>query len=379
MKFCTISSFPPRHCGIAEFHQDLMAELLSLLPPGSLISVAINEGDSLVNNYPPDVKFQIRKSNRDDYFKAATFINQEKPDVVLLQHEFGLFGGYSGKYALDLIENIERPIICILHTIPIKTHAHKPIAKKNFFLKANPHVKKFIVIAPEGKTKLVSYGISPRKIQVISHGAPDILPYNRPNLRQELALPEKSFLVLIFGLVHYSKGIEYAILAMKELVRKKLNCQLLINCDPLRGKENEKYTFYLQSLIKKFHLSKNVFFRKEFLSKEKLYAYINASDIGILPYIHYSYISSGVLSFFVAAAKPIITTRFAYASYLLPKDSTSFVPFKNSRAISQAIYRLATDKSYYLAIKEKLMVLRQSILWENKAKEYLRVIKEMID
>lgn len=378
MKFCTISSFPPKHCGIAEFHQDLMAELLPLLSPGSLISVAINEGDSFMNNYPPDVKFQIRKSNRDDYFKAAAFINEEKPAIVFLQHEFGLFGGYSGKYALDLIQNIHQPIICVLHTIPIKTHAHKPIAKKNFFLNANPHVKKFIVIAPEGKTKLVSYGISPGKIRVINHGAPDILSYNRPNLRQELALPEKSFLVLIFGLVHYSKGIEYAILAMKELVRKKLNCQLLINCDPLRGKENEKYIFYLQSLVKKLNLSKNVFFRKEFLSKGKLYAYINASDIGLLPYISKNYISSGVLSFFIAAAKPVITTRFAYASYLLEKDSATFVPFRNSQAISQAIYRLTTDRSYYEAIKEKLMILRQSILWENKAKEYLKVIQKII-
>jgi len=377
MKLCTISSFPPKHCGIAEFHQDLMLELLPLLSPGSLISVAINESNGFMNNYPPDVKLQIRKSNRDDYFKAAAFINQEKPDVVLLQHEFGLFGGYSGKYALDLIQNIERTIICVFHTIPIRTGAHKPIAKKKFFLAANPHVKKFIVIAPEGKKKLISYGISPGKIQVISHGAPDILSYNRPNLRQELALPEKSFLMLIFGLLHHSKGIEYAILAMKELVRKKLNCQLLINCDPLRGKENEKYIFYLQSLVKKLNLSKNVFFRKEFLSKGKLYAYINASDIGLLPYISKNYISSGVLSFFVTAAKPVITTSFAYAAYLLPKDFAAFVPFKNSQAIAQAIERYMTDKAYYQSIRGKLLQLKSSILWENKAKEYLQVIEEV--
>jgi len=378
MKLCTISSFPPKHCGIAEFNHDLLEELLPILRPNKLISMAINKNDNYVNNYPQDVKFQIRKNIHPDYFKVAALINQENPDVVLLQHEFGLFGGYSGKYALDLIQNIDRPIICVLHTIPVKMDAHKPIAKKNFFLKANPHVKKFIVIASEGKTKLVSYGISPEKIQVISHGAPDILSYNRPNLRQELALPEKSFLILIFGLVHHSKGIEYAIVAMKELVRKKLNCQLLINCDPLRGKENKKYIFYLQSLIKKFHLSKNVFFRKEFLSKEKLYAYINASDIGILPYIHKSYISSGVLSFFVAAAKPVITTPFAYAASLLPKDFTTFVPVKNSQAITQAIERYMIDKVYYEAIRTKLFSLRKSILWSQKAKEYLKVIQEVV-
>src|SRR3989344_4515407 len=130
MKLCTISSFPPKHCGIAEFNHDLLEELLPILRPNKLISMAINKNDNYVNNYPQDVKFQIRKNIHPDYFKVAALINQENPDVVLLQHEFGLFGGYSGKYALDLIQNIDRPIICVLHTIPVKMDAHKPIAKK---------------------------------------------------------------------------------------------------------------------------------------------------------------------------------------------------------------------------------------------------------
>ena len=373
-----VSSFPPKHCGIAEFNHDLMEELLPLLLTTQLVSIAINKDNKLVNNYSADVKFQIRRNVQQDFIRAAAFINQEKPNIVLLQHEFGLFGGGNGKYAFDLIQNIKRPIICVLHTIPIKTDAHRPVARKFFFLKINPYIKKFIVITPEGKSKLVSFGISAGKIQVINHGAPDILAFNRFNLRQELALPEKAFLVLVFGLVHPSKGIEYAILAMKEAVKKKLNCQLLINCDPLREKENDKYISYLQLLIKKNNLSKNVFFRKEYLSRKELYDFINVSDVGILPYVHKSYISSGVLSFFLAAAKPVITTRFAYASYLLPENSTTFVSFRNSRAISQAIEKLATDRQYYDSIKAKLMVLRQSILWKYKAKEYLAVIKEMM-
>ena len=85
MKFCVISSFPPKHCGIAEFNQDLMVELLLLLSLASqLVSVAINEGDEFINSYPVDVRFQIRKNYLTDYLKAADFINSIKPDVVLL-------------------------------------------------------------------------------------------------------------------------------------------------------------------------------------------------------------------------------------------------------------------------------------------------------
>ena len=378
MKFCVISSFPPKHCGIAEFNQDLMVELLPLLSLPQLVSVAINEGDEFINSYPVDVRFQIRKNYLTDYLKAADFINSIKPDVVLLQHEFGLFGGYCGKYALDLIQNINKPIICILHTIPIKKYAHKPITKKIFFLGANPRVKKFIVIAPEGKTKLVSYGISPGKITIISHGAPDISTLKSFKLHQELNLTPNDFIVFSFGLLHPRKGLDYAILAMKDIARKKINCRLVIYALPLRGKDNEAYFLKLKSLIRTLHLEQHIFFKRAYLSKEQLYACINACDVGILPYTYKSYISSGVLSFFSAALKPVITTHFPYADYLLNQDSTYFVPNRNSRAITEGIIKYMTDKSFYQSVTANLLRLKPSILWKNKAKEYLQIINEVI-
>lgn len=378
MKLAVISSFPPKKCGIAEFNQDLMAELLPLLNPVELYSVAVNEGDDWVNGYPKDVVFQIRKNKREDYFQAAELINRTNPDIVLFQHQFALFGGFCGKFALDLINNINRPLICVVHTIPVRADAHKPINKREFFVRSAPKVDQFVVFTLDGKRKLTDYGITNEKISVIDHGAPDILAYEPSNIRRELGIAPDEFFIFSFGLLQKGKGLDYVIKAMPAVARRNLNCRLVIVATPLRGPENEEYFQELQALIATLNVGKYVLFKRGFLSKERLYAYINACDAGVLPYVYKSYISSGALSFFTAAAKPVITTRFAYASYLLSEDAAAFVPFKNSRAIGQAICRLATDKSYSASIQAKLMILRQSILWENIAKQYLRVIRKII-
>ncbi|KKW10189.1 MAG: Glycosyl transferase group 1, partial [Microgenomates group bacterium GW2011_GWC1_49_7] len=286
MNLCVVSSFPPKQCGIAEFNQDLMTELLPLLPPSQLVSVAINEGDEFVNGYPADVKLQIRKNYPADYLKAADFINNLKSDVVLLQHQFALFGGFCGGYALDLIRKLDRPVICVVHTVPVRSDAHKPITKKKFFFQAAPKIRQFVVFTPEAKRKLLSYDIASEKITVIDHGAPDILSFKSTDVRHSLGLKPNEFMIFSFGLLQKGKGLDYAIGAMEEMAKQKLNCRLVILATPLRGDENEQYFLKLKSLIKTLHLGQYVLFQRVYLSKEQLYAYINACDIGLLPYVY---------------------------------------------------------------------------------------------
>lgn len=54
----------------------------------------------------PLVKATIRRNNAMDYYAAAEYINGVA-DVVVLQHEFGIFGGNSGSLILCLINALE--------------------------------------------------------------------------------------------------------------------------------------------------------------------------------------------------------------------------------------------------------------------------------
>ena len=38
-------------------------------------------------------------------------------DVVLLQHEYGIFGGRDGEYVLSFAEELAQPLVVTLHTV----------------------------------------------------------------------------------------------------------------------------------------------------------------------------------------------------------------------------------------------------------------------
>ena len=69
-------------------------------PPDSV--VAINDGQSSYP-YPERVRFEISEGDLASYRAAAGFLNAEDVDLVCLQHEYGIFGGKSGNYIIELL------------------------------------------------------------------------------------------------------------------------------------------------------------------------------------------------------------------------------------------------------------------------------------
>ncbi|MER3465883.1 MAG: glycosyl transferase family 1, partial [Armatimonadota bacterium] len=67
--------------------------------------------------YPPEVAFEIRKQELEDYLVAAEFLNRAPVDVVSIQHEYGIFGGKDGEHVLDLAKRVHKPILLTLHTV----------------------------------------------------------------------------------------------------------------------------------------------------------------------------------------------------------------------------------------------------------------------
>ncbi len=378
MKIAIISSYPPRYCGVAEFNQDLVQQFREIDKSILITAIALNQGDEIISDYPNEVVKQIRKNQLADYLIAADYINSTQAEVVCLQHEFGLFGGFAGKYALELIKRIKKPIICILHAVPMRSDTHKPISRAKFFKQAAPYVSKFIVTMPDISEKLLKYGVKQSQIEVIEHGAPDILSRHTSDLRKRLNLPQDRFLLLNFGLLRKSKGIKYIVEALKLLRDKQIKCSFVFVAGYSNSKDNKTYFDGIMALIKKYDLEgEYIILCKKYLEKKELYDYINACDIGVLPYTYMSHVSSGVLSFFVSALKPVITTKFAYATYLLSNKSAYFVATRNSKAIAKGITQLMNNSTLYMDIVKNLKPIKERISWHNKALQYLDILNEV--
>jgi len=102
MRVIYVSTYIPQKCGIATFTKDVTTAI-NMLNPYALaeIMVIVKEGEENLE-FPWEVKYKIQRNNLESYKQAANYINNSGCDVVLIEHEFGIFGGNFGAFALIL-------------------------------------------------------------------------------------------------------------------------------------------------------------------------------------------------------------------------------------------------------------------------------------
>jgi len=231
-----------------------------------------------------------------------------------------------------------------------------------------------VVVIETAAKRLVSvYKIPKEKIVVIPHGVPDI-PYGPTAYHKKDLGLEKNIIISSFGLINPGKGLEYAIKAMAAIVKKYPKVKYLIlgethpNLVKLYG---EKYRRQLEKLVRKLKIGKYIHFENRYLDLDELVQYLHATDIYITPYLDPRQISSGTLAYAVGAGKPCIATPYLYAKEVLGKGRGLIVPFRNARAISQAILHLLDKPADKKRIEQKTYLYGRAMTWANVALKYL--------
>ncbi len=105
-----IGNSQPRQCGIATFTNDLATALASVYPEVAWPIVAMNDTPQGYA-YPPIVRLTIDQSDPAAYLRAADTLNRSGVELVLLQHEYGIFGGSAGDYLLPLLRRLRMPVV----------------------------------------------------------------------------------------------------------------------------------------------------------------------------------------------------------------------------------------------------------------------------
>src|SRR3954468_14459423 len=104
MRAAIVSTYPPRACGIGTFAADVRAGLLGLDEVAHVERVVIVDEPSRPQR--PGLVALVAQAVRGDYVRAARILARRNVDVVLLEHEYGIFGGKDGEYVLSLAEEL---------------------------------------------------------------------------------------------------------------------------------------------------------------------------------------------------------------------------------------------------------------------------------
>lgn len=93
-KILFITTFPPRECGIATYSQDLILALNNKFKKSFAIKIAALELQNEKHTYGEEMFTILETDNQNSYIELASTINKNKAiEIVLIQHEFGLFRG----------------------------------------------------------------------------------------------------------------------------------------------------------------------------------------------------------------------------------------------------------------------------------------------
>ncbi|MHB1275424.1 MAG: glycosyltransferase, partial [Candidatus Humimicrobiaceae bacterium] len=283
IKTIFISSYVPRKCGIATYTKDLTKAIDEVNSCSKSEIIALNKPEDNVI-YPSEVKFKINQDDLSSYIKAGDYINKSSADIVVLEHEFGLYGGRYGDNIIKLLELIKKPLIITTHTIPDNPDESYGRTLRDIICFG----EKIIVMMPESTIKLKNkYGFPKKKIALIAHGVPDI-PYEPNDSHKKEKGLEGRIILGNINLLSESKGLEYIIDALKEIKTEYNNILYLIigQTHPVVIREfGEKYRNYLTEKIKEYDLTDNVRFINKYLTLEELIEWLKVIDIYITPYL----------------------------------------------------------------------------------------------
>jgi len=372
-----VSSFVPRKCGIATYTSDL-TRAIDLINPycGSNIVALIRPEDKI--DYPPEVKFKISQYNIGSYIKAADYINKSRTDIVVLEHEFGLYGGEFGEYIIELIERIKKPLIITAHTIPVNAGSGYGLVLKDVLKFAD----KVIVMMPESLQKLVKkYNYPAENIEIIPHGVPDIPMEVNTGSKKKKELEGRIILGNI-NLLSEVKGLEYILEALKEIKERLPNVLYLIigQTHPVvLQTEGEKYRNFLKGKVREYNLEKNVRFINKYMTLNELISWLKVIDIYITPYLDPQQTASGALAYAIGAGKVCISTPYLYAKDVLAEGRGIIVPFRNSKAIADAVIDICENPQKKSKMEMKAYKFGRLMTWYNVALQHLRVFNEVLD
>jgi glycosyltransferase involved in cell wall biosynthesis len=372
-RIAVIGNSLPRRCGIATFTTDLQRAISTSRPNLETCIVAMTDHGQAYH-YPASVAFQVKDDAIEDYVRAADFLNAGRFDIACLQHEFGIFGGEAGANILKLLSRLTMPVVTTLHTVLAKPS----VGQRAVMERIVEGSSSIIVMANKGRELLRGvYRVPDEKIEVMAHGIPDF-PFVEPDVaKDKLGFSGRS-VILTFGLLSPSKGIEVMIDATPSILKRRPDAVYVVlgaTHPNLVRDQGEAYRQSLMTRVQELGIEKQVVFLDKFVDQSTLLEFISMCDVYVTPYLNEAQMTSGTLAYSFGLGKPVVSTPYWHARELLADGRGVLVPFGDVAAIGNEIAQLLTNDPRRQAMRERAYAASRSMTWERTAERYLAVFE----
>jgi glycosyltransferase involved in cell wall biosynthesis len=368
-RIAVIGNSLPRRCGIATFTTDLQRAISNSRPNLTASIIAMTDHGQTYD-YPDSVTLQIKDDSIEAYVRAAACLNVGRFDIACLQHEFGIFGGEAGCHILELLSRLTMPVVTTLHTVLAKPTAAQHAVMDRIVEMSS----KIVVMANKGRELLRSvYRVPDEKIEVIAHGIPDF-PFVAPDAAKARLGFDGRSVILTFGLLSPSKGIEVMIDAMPSILKRRPDAVYVVlgaTHPNLVRDQGEAYRDSLMTRVRELGVEDHVVFLDQFVDQATLLEFISMCDVYVTPYLNEAQMTSGTLAYSFGLGKPVVSTPYWHARELLADGRGTLVSFGDAAGTGNAIAQLLTDNPRRQAMRERAYAASRPMTWERTAERYI--------
>lgn len=301
---------------------------------------------------------------------AAGFANEH--DALLVEHEFGIYGGDDGADVLDLVEMVRIPIVAVLHTVP----RQPTIRQREIIERLGMSCDSLIVMSGAAHGRLLgAYAVDEAIVHVVPHGAHP----NPPRLGES---PRgRRPVVLTWGLLGPGKGIEAGIDAMS-MLRDIIPLPRYVVAGETHPKvfavSGETYRDSLRRRAALRGVDDVVEFDASYRDIESLNALVRGADLVLLPYETREQVTSGVLIEAVASERPVVATDFPHARELLTTGAGIVVPHDDPEAMADAVRKALCDQRLAATMRATARRVAANAMWPAVGRRYLDIARQCV-
>lgn len=380
IRYGFVSTYPATQCGLATFTSALRTALLrphaqsGSWPDEGWVVRLMEVGEP----QPADGAVVAQLVQGDPSSRTVALERLAHCDIVILQHEYGIYGGIDGDEILDVLSRLTTPSIVVLHTVLTTPSEHQREVLERIAGLAHAIVTMTSVAADRLATL---YDVDMQKVRVIGHGAPEADPAGAATHSLAAALTASRPTVLTWGLLGPGKGIEWGIKAMAQLrdlspmpryvIAGQTHPKVLLH-------EGEVYREKLEAEVVRLGLQGCVEFDRHYRDAPALADLVRSADVVLLPYDSTDQVTSGVLIEAVAAGKPVVATSFPHAVELLGSGAGAVVEHRDPTAIAGALRRVLTGSGVAEAMVRAAGTAGPRLRWSAVADQYRELAHSLI-
>ncbi len=367
MRIGMISTYPPVECGIAAYTQYLSEALRRKKTDIYIVSHIGGSGQQVFPSFDYE--------DPDLHHKAYSAMVRFTPDVVHIQHEFGLFGKYQGVAVAPLIMMFRMtgiPVVTTLHTVYREPDDGQRLVLEALLL----HSNRIIVheqVQKETLMALVPFEVDSR-IHVIEHGARELQPVS--GAKRQLGLPEGKKVILVIGYFRPSKNFELVVDILPRILERYPDA-ILVVAGKIRGNEHMQYRTELFRRIKDSPASEHIFLIRGQLEQDAFDTILSAADVVVLPYKINS--QSGIMAHAMAFAKPVIASNSGAMKRILERSGAGLVCECPEEFVDGIAKVLADEALAARLAANARRYVREQIGWSLIAEKHQEIYRRLMD